>query len=725
MSFIFLNILLCLGLVVSAFVVDRKTNESHINGSIVNLILMLAIIFFSMALTIGLCLRGVKQFSLILGRVTFMFMGWFSVLSCEYLCLYPGRKRNGVLKLTRAVLFFIAFYIIFFVPNAFTTISVTKRNGLQIASGLVFRGSLSRVFPFSWLAFYNLIYRFAIPLFTCLMVLIRAEMNKSKLVRQNMIFAVLGMVFSWICFRYMNMIIVHNANVLTIIAIGYIPQLLMYNKANTNEEILDFPMLMRTIVKFILNYIIPIALLGGILFCLDSVFGAKQIYVLCALYFLSSLFVFIVLPRIFKNLTKHGFLRDKKYERNFERDLSSIKFDSSAQEVAGSIFSVFQKYLGTTEMKVYINSNNENLDLAYDSTNTSEASMPLDMGVIDVLLNNHRQVVFREYAEVSTQVTIIRKRLLDMFEKLNCDALILLNEGRSLAGIISLGKKSSGNIYNEYDYAMFNKYYSNLFVAGYFIKNIINENVVGTVNREIRMSGQIITSIQENMDIIKSSKVDIGYRMIPAHNIGGEFIDLIRLTETRHIFVIGALSGKGISASMGMVILKSIIRTFLTETKDFKLLVSKVNNFIRESLPKGTFFAGTFGMFDFATDTMYYINCGSPALFVYTRAYNNVIEVQGEGHVLGFVKDVLPYLTVKKVKLSPNDIVMSCTDGLIETRSLHGDVFGKERAYAGLLENSGFSADKMAQFTYESLIEFTSKELDNDITILIIKYLGK
>ena len=174
MSFIFLNILLCLGLVVSAFVVDRKTNESHINGSIVNLILMLAIIFFSMALTIGLCLRGVKQFSLILGRVTFMFMGWFSVLSCEYLCLYPGRKRNGVLKLTRAVLFFIAFYIIFFVPNAFTTISVTKRNGLQIASGLVFRGSLSRVFPFSWLAFYNLIYRFAIPLFTCLMVLIRA-----------------------------------------------------------------------------------------------------------------------------------------------------------------------------------------------------------------------------------------------------------------------------------------------------------------------------------------------------------------------------------------------------------------------------------------------------------------------------------------------------------------------------------------------------------------------
>lgn len=57
---------------------------------------------------------------------------------------------------------------------------------------------------------------------------------------------------------------------------------------------------------------------------------------------------------------------------------------------------------------------------------------------------------------------------------------------------------------------------------------------------------------------------------------------MIRLTDTRHIFIIGALSGKGIAASMNMVILKSIIRTFLAETTDFKLLVEKVNSFIRK-----------------------------------------------------------------------------------------------------------------------------------------------
>ena len=226
------------------------------------------------------------------------------------------------------------------------------------------------------------------------------------------------------------------------------------------------------------------------------------------------------------------------------------------------------------------------------------------------------------------------------------------------------------------------------------------------------------------MDLIKNPKIDVGYIMVPAHNIGGEFVDMIRLTDTRHIFIIGALSGKGIAASMNMVILKSIIRTFLAETTDFKLLVEKVNSFIRESLPKGTFFSGTFGLLDFNTDTLYYINCGSPALFLYTRAYNNVIEIQGEGRILGFAKDIGHLVKVKKVKLAQGDIVMACTDGIIETRSLRGEVYGKSRAQSGLMENSGYPASKMAQFSYDSLVEFTSKELEDDITVLILKYLG-
>ena len=212
--------------------------------------------------------------------------------------------------------------------------------------------------------------------------------------------------------------------------------------------------------------------------------------------------------------------------------------------------------------------------------------------------------------------------------------------------------------------------------------------------------------------------------MVPAHNIGGEFIDMIRLTENRHLFVVGDLSGKGIAASMNMVILKSIIRSYLAEVHDFKQLVVKLNTFVRDSLPKGTIFAGLFALIDFESDTMYYINCGVPALMMYTQVYNNVIEIQGSGHILGFVKDISPYISVKTTKLNHGDIIMACTDGLIQSHSLRGEQFGKERVQQAVLDNSTYPAQRMAQFTFDGLLKFMSKEMEDDVSILVIKYEG-
>ena len=146
------------------------------------------------------------------------------------------------------------------------------------------------------------------------------------------------------------------------------------------------------------------------------------------------------------------------------------------------------------------------------------------------------------------------------------------------------------------------------------MRNISNKEIIGTVNRELRMSSQIITSIQDNIDILDNPKIDAGCIMVPAHNIGGEFVDMIRLTDSRHMFVIGDLSGKGIAASMSMVILKQIIRAYLADTHDFKQLVVKVNRFIRDNLQKGTIFSGMFAIMNFENDTLYYINCGIPAI---------------------------------------------------------------------------------------------------------------
>ena len=135
-------------------------------------------------------------------------------------------------------------------------------------------------------------------------------------------------------------------------------------------------------------------------------------------------------------------------------------------------------------------------------------------------------------------------------------------------------------------------------------------------------------------------------------------------------------------------------------------------------------FSPVFALVDFETDTMYYINCGIPALMLYTQVYNNVIEIQGSGHVLGFVKDVSSYLSVKTTKLNHGDIILACTDGLVQSHSLRGEQFGKERVQQALLDNSTYPAQRMAQFTFDGLLKFMSKEMEDDVSILVLKYEG-
>ena len=65
---------------------------------------------------------------------------------------------------------------------------------------------------------------------------------------------------------------------------------------------------------------------------------------------------------------------------------------------------------------------------------------------------------------------------------------------------------------------------------------------------------------------------------------------------------------------------------------------------------------------------------------------------------------------------------MACTDGLIDSHSLRGEKFGRERVSQALLDNSTYPAQRMAKFTFESLRKFMQKEMEDDVSIFVLKY---
>jgi serine phosphatase RsbU (regulator of sigma subunit) len=261
--------------------------------------------------------------------------------------------------------------------------------------------------------------------------------------------------------------------------------------------------------------------------------------------------------------------------------------------------------------------------------------------------------------------------------------------------------------------------------VAYYARHVARESLLQTVEKEIGLADQVVRSVQQHIDPIVYSGADVAFRCESPRSLGGDLFDSVRISAHRWFFVVGDIAGKGLNASMSMIILKSMIRTLLKEEKDFIQLVARINRFIKERLPRGTFFSGMFAFLALDKGALYFINCGIPAMYVRSPELDSVMEAQGEGKMLGFVRDVAPYLKTRKLVLPPGSRVVISTDGILEAESVRGERYGKERLVRIIGENKGATPVETVDAIVKSAGSFAGGKLDDDITIVVIDWNGR
>ena len=721
MIYIILNVVCALFLALFTHMVDSKVKNDNLGVSSLSVSMLVATIE-SILFTLILVMRYFNFEALIspVMRICLSLDGIAFVIVSFGIFEIGKPKKLAVTSLLKYGLILFAVFISFL---KFSTIDVSYEHGIVIASEYLIPAPARDFFPVTWSSLFTNFYRYVLPVTGLLfLAFLQEDKNATQLEKYQTSVMAEGVLLMWAINLAIKYISAEAPAFSLLYLFSYLFMYVVFYMAITKTTVPSGKAIFVTLFKTLVSYILP-ALVVGVLSMILQPVGSGLTTSFIVEFILFAIAAVLFSLWISSVVSSSSKLYTADYEASLEKDLASIDYkESEMDQITAKMFEIMRRNVESSSMSVYILSGN-GLDVAYTSNNMN-ITIPLNNPMFDALLNINKSIVVQSQIEKEHDLSVVQKELSKFFKLTKSDAFFILNEGHNIFGIITLGTKASGDHYKEYDYNVFVKLYSYFFVFGYYMRNISNKDVISVVNREIKMSSQIITSIQENIDHVKTTKVDIGYLMVPAHNIGGEFVDMIRLTENRHLFVVGDLSGKGIAASMNMVILKSIIRSYLAEVHDFKQLVVKLNTFVRDSLPKGTIFAGIFALIDFETDTMYYINCGIPALMMYTQVYNNVIEIQGSGHILGFVKDISPYISVKTTKLNHGDIIMACTDGLIQSHSLRGEQFGKERVQQAILDNSTYPAQRMAQFTFDGLLKFMSKEMEDDVSILVIKYEG-
>lgn len=562
----------------------------------------------------------------------------------------------------------------------------------------------------------------ATPILSALILFIRARFMQSNIYRQQLrmialsclIFAITETGLFWLSQNIFSWII-------SFLPLGYLVFIILLVYDVSLSVVLDIREIWQAILRFFI-FTLSFAAVGGLLvgFFLSYIRNFQlQIFSIATT---ATFLLFIRQLAISRFAIIFNSSTD--YEQKLEKALQFIDYTKGRDEVIASITDAITNIIGASTVDILISDGKNALKIDY-STSGNTGSFRIDTPAFDYLIKQDVQALLQTEVIASYEYSNYKSELNLLFGKTHSDIILFVRDGQRFIAAFALGHRPKKVEYGFYDIEVFKKFYSYFFLVSYYLSNIAKQGIMMAVDREIEMSDQIIDAIQGATGKIENEIIDVGSAEYSAHKLGGDFIDFIELADNKYFFLIGDIAGKGLSASMSMVILKSVLRSYFAHSKDFKDLIAQLNLFIKENLPKGTFFAGLFGILDLKTQTIYYLNCGIPLMSMYIKSYNNAIEIQGEGRVLGFVRRVAPFLKIRKIKMSPQDIIVFTTDGLLDSENLRGDRFGKDRVASILVRENAMAAQELAEEIYTKVKDFVAKELQDDVTILIFKHTGK
>ena len=208
----------------------------------------------------------------------------------------------------------------------------------------------------------------------------------------------------------------------------------------------------------------------------------------------------------------------------------------------------------------------------------------------------------------------------------------------------------------------------------------------------------------------------------PAREVGGDLYDVFMLDEHRLFFLIGDVAGKGVPASLFMVLSKALCKSSAWRSgHSISKLIDTANFEISRENPSSLFVTAVAGILDARTGTVEFCNAGHAAPFL-LQPGQMPEKMRSEGGPPLCAIDDFRYPVATR-QLQSGDIVILMTDGVSEAMG-ENEMYGGARVMA-FLSTVAPNADlrEIVDGLYADVKRFGTKtELADDITILAIKY---
>jgi serine phosphatase RsbU (regulator of sigma subunit) len=241
------------------------------------------------------------------------------------------------------------------------------------------------------------------------------------------------------------------------------------------------------------------------------------------------------------------------------------------------------------------------------------------------------------------------------------------------------------------------------------------------LRKELELSRLIQTEMLPRTPLT-SGPAEIKGVSIPAREVGGDFFNYFVLPDGRLALLVGDVSGKGVSAALLMANVQATLRARLPLESDLARLAGALDHELDRNTPPTVYLTLFLAILDSDARVLHYVNAGHNPQFV-LRAGGGIRAMSSTGLPIALFAG--HGYTESRVELAPGDLLFFYTDGLVETESESGEMFGAERLQALLVTEQAAGIDRVLERIENEVRAFRgSAEPFDDATMMALRVTG-
>jgi sigma-B regulation protein RsbU (phosphoserine phosphatase) len=207
-----------------------------------------------------------------------------------------------------------------------------------------------------------------------------------------------------------------------------------------------------------------------------------------------------------------------------------------------------------------------------------------------------------------------------------------------------------------------------------------------------------------------------------ALEVGGDYFDFIRLSDSRLGIAIGDVTGKGISAAFYMTLSKGFLRSLTHTITGPGEVMRQMNQLYWENVDRQHFISMIYGVFDTEQKSFTFVRAGHNPVIAVQNGQCTLLTPGGMALGLDDGRIFNRVVEERTIPLQAGDAFIFFTDGFSDARNTALQEFGEERLYQLIDDHKDLSAGDLVRTITQNVKKFVGQALEHDdMTMVIVR----